>query len=273
MMRRFTRFAAVAAVAAFTLLSAAVAQEVEFKDPTGDDNGPGTYTYPTDTVYKAGSFDLTGLAVKVKGDKAVVEVTVNSNLEDAWRLGGGFSVQMVFVFIDTDGKEGSGFTKGPPGTNVMFDPKGAWDKCIILSPQPPGRARNEVETKAADMKSAIILPTRTRGSSRTISTSVDLKELGSGDPKTWGYQVVMQSNEGFPSGNDLMTRKVNEYEGQHRFGGGNDGDCDPHAMDILAGSGAGDKSEIDAQHQMLKYECNADGTAKTMATLEMIHTK
>ncbi len=47
----------------------------------------------------------------------------------------------------------------------------------------------------------------------------------------------MQSNEGFPDEADLLTRKVNEYEGQHRFGGGNDGDCDPHAMDVLAGKG------------------------------------
>ena len=270
-MRKFVRFAALAAVAAFTLLSAAVAQEVEFKDPTGDDNGPGTYTYPTDTVYKAGSFDLTGFALKVKGDKATVEVTVNSNLEDPWRMGGGFSLQMVFVFIDTDGKEGSGFTKGLPGTNVTFAPKDAWDKCIILSPQPPGRVRNEVETKAADMKSAIVIPSRTRASSRTISASVDLKDLGSGDPSTWGYQVVMQSNEGFPSEGDLMTRKVNEYEGQHRFGGGNDGECDPHVMDVIAGKGAGDKSEIDAQKEMLKFECKADGTAKTMAVLAMVH--
>jgi hypothetical protein len=59
----------------------------------------------------------------------------------------------------------------------------------------------------------------------------------------------------------LLTRKVNEYEGQHRFGGGNDGDCDPHAMDILG----------DDQKQQLTYECNADGTSKTMATLHMVH--
>ena len=50
----------------------------------------------------------------------------------------------------------------------------------------------------------------------------------------------MQSNEGFPDRTDLLTRKVNEFEGQHRFGGGNDADCDPHAMDILAGKGEGD---------------------------------
>ena len=158
MTRKFARFAALVAVTSLSLLTAATAQEVAFQDPTGDDNGPGTYTYPTDTVYKPGTFDLTGFALKVKGDKATVEVSVNSNLEDPWRMGGGFSLQMVFVFIDTDGKEGSGFTKGVPGTNVTFAPKDAWDKCIILSPQAPGRVRNEVETKAAAMKAAIVIP-------------------------------------------------------------------------------------------------------------------
>ncbi|MCI0614519.1 hypothetical protein L0244_16145, partial [bacterium] len=52
-------------------------------------------------------------------------------------------------------------------------------------------------------------------------------------------------------------------EGQHRFGGGNDGDCDPHAMDILG----------DDQKQQLAYECNEDGTSKKMATLHMVHLK
>ena len=57
----------------------------------------------------------------------------------------------------------------------------------------------------------------------------------------------MQSNEGFPAPTDLLTRKVNEYEGQHRFGGGTDSDCDPHVMDLLAGNGVGDASEVEAQ--------------------------
>ena len=94
--------------------------------------------------------------------------------------------------------------------------------------------------------------------------------LGEGDLTKWGYQVIMQSNEGFPDKTDLLTRKVNEYEGQHRFGGGNDGDCDPHVIDLLAGKAVGDKSEADAQHQMLAYECNDDGTPKKLATLKLI---
>ena len=56
----------------------------------------------------------------------------------------------------------------------------------------------------------------------------------------------MQSNEGFPDGKDLLTRKVNEYEGQHRFGGGTDSDCDPHVIDILAGNGTGAADEVAA---------------------------
>jgi hypothetical protein len=80
----------------------------------------------------------------------------------------------------------------------------------------------------------------------------------------------MQSNEGFPDKTDLLTRKVNEYEGQHRFGGGTDTDCDPHVMDVLAGKAVGDKSEIAAQHEMLAYECNPDGSVKKPATLKMV---
>jgi hypothetical protein len=43
------------------------AREDSYWDPVGDDNGPGTYTYPTDAVYKRGSFDLTELKVKSQG--------------------------------------------------------------------------------------------------------------------------------------------------------------------------------------------------------------
>jgi carbohydrate-binding DOMON domain-containing protein len=256
----------------FTALvaSAALGQEVSFKDPTGDDKGPGTYVYPTDKVYKAGSFDLTEFKMKVSGEKADFSVSVGSALEDPWGMGGGFATQMVFIFIDTDGKEGSGFTKSLPGLNVAFAPADAWDKCVILSPQPQNRVKSETETKAAWAKDAVVVPVRTRGAGRTISGTVALKDLGAGDPTKWGFQVVMQSNEGFPDKADLLTRKVNEFEGQHRFGGGNDGDCDPHAMDVLAGKGMGDKSEIEEQYKMLAYECNPDGTSKKMATLSMI---
>lgn len=242
--------------------ASARAGDLSFADPTGDDNGPGTYSYPTDTVYKPGSFDLTGLKVGWNDKKVTFDVSVNANLEDPWGMKVGFAVQMAFIFIDTDGKAGSGFTEGLPGLNIQFAADSAWDKVVILSPQGASRVKSEVETKAASMLSGIVVPGRTKGVGRTISASVDLADLGGGDPATWGYQVVMQSNEGFPASTDLLTRKVNEYEGQHRFGGGTDTDCDPHAIDIL-----GDAA---AQAAMLAYECGADGMATRKATLSMV---
>jgi carbohydrate-binding DOMON domain-containing protein len=256
--------------------SAAFGQELKFKDPTGDDKGPGKYTYPTDTVYKAGSFDLTGLTVRKSGSKVDFEVSVNSSLEDSWKMGQGFSVQMAIIFIDTDGKEGSGHVDGLPGLNVKFAPADAWDRAVILSPQLPARVKAEVSSKAAALAGSIVVPIRTKGTGRKISGSVDLKDLagdGEADITKWGYQVVSQSNEGFPEKEEILTRRVNEYEGQHRFGGGHDGMCDPHLMDVLAGDAKGDKAEADAQYAMLKYECAKDGAALSMATLTMVRAK
>jgi len=253
------------------LSTVAVGGTLTFKDPIGDDKGPGTYTYPTDAVYAPGSFDLTDFTINWSGNNVEFNVSVNDKLKDPWGMGVGFAVQMVFIFIDKDGIEGSGHTEGMPGLNIKFEPKSAWEKVIILSPQPQTRVLTEVRTKV-DPKLAkdVIVPRRTTGSGKTITASVKLDELGGGDPATWGYQVVMQSNEGFPDKTDLLTRKVNEFEGQHRFGGGNDGNCDPHVMDILAGHGEGKPEEIQLQYDMLKYECGPNGESVKMATLSVV---
>jgi carbohydrate-binding DOMON domain-containing protein len=214
---------------------------VTLPDPTGDDNGPGTYVYPTDAVYKPGSFDLTELQVVPSGDTVEFRVTVNSRIEDPWDSaawgGNGFSVQMAFIHIDTDRQPNSGVTEGLPGTNVRFAPEEAWDRVVIISPQGPTRVNSEVELKAAQHKDRVVVPKITRASGRTLTAIVDAAQLGGAPQASWGYQVLMQSNEGFPDKGDLLTRKVNEFEGQHRFGGGSDYDNDPHVLDLLTPQG------------------------------------
>ena len=253
MRRDWTKSALLVPLIGLLVCGTAIAEGVSFDDPAGDDNGPGEYVYPTDAVYTRGSFDLTKLEVKPKGKRVNVAATINANLEDPWGMGVGFATQMIFVFIDN--AEG-GHTTGLPGLNVEF--ADGWEKVVVLSPQSSGRVKQEVEAKAGAIAGDIVVPSRTNGSGRTITGSVKMADLGDGDPATWGYQVVVQSNEGFPSDTDLLTRKVNEYEGQHRFGGGTDYDCDPHVMDILG------------DHGQLAYECEADGTSKKMASLKMV---
>jgi carbohydrate-binding DOMON domain-containing protein len=257
------------ALVLFFAAGTASAAGVTYKDPTGDDKGPGTYTYPTDGVYTPGSFDLIEFSVS-EGDNPDFKVTMNDRLADPWGMGVGFATQMVFIFIDTNGEAGKGHTKSLPGLNVDFAPDSAWEKVIILSPQPASRVGAEVNAKAADLAADIVVPRRTVGSGKTISAKVKLADLGGGDPSKWGYQVVVQSNEGFPDKSDLLSRKVNEFEGQHRFGGGNDADCDPHVIDILAPKGEGAPGEAQAQYDMLKYECGADGSSVKRATLSVV---
>jgi carbohydrate-binding DOMON domain-containing protein len=249
------------AVVAALAAGRVVAEPVTFTDPSGDDKGPGNYVYPTDAVYKRGSFDLTKLDVTKSGDNVDFSVDVNSRLEDPWGMGTGFAVQMVFIFVKTG--EG-GHTATPPGVNAQFAAGNEWNKLVVLSPQRKARVVSEATAKTGAMAKDIVVPNITRGSGRTIRGSVPVAELGGdGNVEAWGYQVVMQSNEGFPAGSDFLTRKVNEYEGQHRWGGGNDGDCDPHIMDVLEGPDA-------KQADMLAYECAPDGKSVKMATLKMI---
>jgi carbohydrate-binding DOMON domain-containing protein len=211
---------------------------VTIPDPIGDDNGPGTYKYPTGAEYKPGAFDITEFQVIPQGDTVEFHVTVASRIEDPWDSkawgGNGFSVQFAIVHIDTDHVAGSGVLDGIPGTNVRFKPDEAWDRVVLISPQGPARINSEVETKAPQWKDRIVVPRLTKVQGRTLIAIVDTAALGGAPKKSWGYNVLMQSNEGFPDKGDLLTRKVNEFEGQHRFGGGTDYNNDPQVMDILA---------------------------------------
>src|SRR3972149_7157596 len=141
-MKHMWRYVVLALMATALAAPAVVAQEVSFKDPVGDDNGPGAYSYPTDKGYQPGSFDLTSFKVKVSGGKANIEVGQNSQLEDrCWAMQYGFCVQMVFVFIKTD--PNTGHTEGLPGLNVGFAPEAGRDQGTVLFPQPPSRLKHE----------------------------------------------------------------------------------------------------------------------------------
>ncbi|HTP24191.1 MAG TPA: glucodextranase DOMON-like domain-containing protein, partial [Anaeromyxobacteraceae bacterium] len=273
----FHRLLAAAALAGSLLaLPAAAENEKGFKlqDPTGDDKGPGTYTYPTDAVYKPGAFDMTEFEVIPGANQTEFRITVRTRIEDPWDSpawgGNGFSVQMVFIHIDMDHVKGSGVTMGLPGTNVRFAEDEAWDKVIIVSPQGATRVNSEIGLKAAQWKDKIIVPKVTRAQGKTLIAVVDNAQLGGPPQTTWGYQVLIQSNEGFPAKTDLLTRKVNEFEGQHRFGGGSDYDNDPQVMDILVPP---DGDPAKKQYEILsKYNHNTkEPKPEDLAVVPMVY--
>lgn len=247
---------------------------VSLKDPIGDDNGPGSYTYPTDPVYKPGSFDLVGFEVETKGNDVVFRVTLRAKIEDPWDSkswnGNGFSLQFIQVYIDSD--RSGGICEGLPGLNVRFKPESCWEKVVLLSPQGKQRLQSEISQKAAALKDRIVIPTSTRADGKTIIATVKAADLGGKPGKGFGYQVIVQSNEGYPDSKDLLTRKVNEIGGQHRFGGGSDYDCDPHVIDIIVPPAQGGADEVRLQHTVLRFQCdNSNPDASPKVELPMVY--
>lgn len=234
---------------------------VDLKDPKGDDKGPGTYVYPTDPVYRPGSFDLREVKIRTSGSKVIFKVRIATRITDPWDSkswgGNGFSLQFVQVYIDS--KPGKGHCDGLPGLNVKFKPKSCWDKVVLISPQGKARLMSEIDQKAKKFKKDIVIPIRTMARGMVLTAVVKKSDLGGTPSAKWGYQVIMQSNEGYPDGHDLLTRKVNEYQGPHRFGGGSDYDCDPQVLDILVSPAKGGAAEVQAQYKALKYHCDAKG--------------
>ena len=80
-------------------------------------------------------------------------------------MGGGFSVQMVFIFIDTDHKEGSGFTQGPAGHERHVRARGRLGQVHHpVAAVDLGRVRIRGRGQGRPtMKAAVIVPTRTQG--------------------------------------------------------------------------------------------------------------
>jgi carbohydrate-binding DOMON domain-containing protein len=266
----------IALFATCSLGGGALADVIELSDPRGDDKGPGTYAYPTDPVYRAGSFDLTGVKIEEDGDDITVDVEVSAKIEDPWKSkewgGNGFSLQFAQLYIDCDHAAGKGHLDALPGMNVRFAPESAWDKVVLISPQGKTRLSSEVGAKAASVKGDVIVPRVTRARGRTLTAIFSKSDLGR-SIKGCGVQVLLQSNEGYPDKADLLTRKVNEFAGQHRFGGGNDWECDPHVIDMLVAPAKGGDDEAAGQKAALSYTCDPRGdlSKSTLATIPMIY--
>jgi hypothetical protein len=260
-------------LSALALTTPALAGGLSFSDPKGDDNGPGSYTYPTDPAYKKGSFDLTDIAIKESGDTLEITIGINATFEDPWDSakwpspGNGFSLQMFQIYLDADGKAGSGEQNALPGMNATFAEDSRWEKVIVVSPQANKEILSRIEQKAKGLKDKIVLPSKVSAKGKKVTAIVKKSDVGFDVAKA-GVQVLVSSNEGYDKepNNGILARIVNEYEGQHRFGGGHDGDIDPNFVDCLAGKGKGGDDEKAAQAAMLKY----DAKAKKRAVLTMV---
>lgn len=190
----------------------------EIADPANDDFGPGTYTYPTDSVFGDQIFDVKSMAVSTDGTNLIFKFSFYGGLVNAWGGPNGLSLQTIDLYVDTDPGAGTGARLLLPGRNAALSEGNGWDVAIFTEGWNPAIYAPDAETlapKTVNVDFRVIVDP----DAGTVTLRVPLSVFGEGDPLNWGYVAAVLSQEGYPADGVLRVRDVNEAAEQWRFGG------------------------------------------------------
>jgi alpha-amylase/alpha-mannosidase (GH57 family) len=197
-----------------------VALFLDVEDPLGDDYGPGTYRYPTDAVFGAGSYDLTSFQVGTEDDYLVVLYEVVAPIGNPWGSPRNFSIQTFDLYIDVDPGSGTGARLLIPGRNAALEEGNGWEYGITLEGWYP--AIYVADATGSWEETSPSFDILTFGDKGKVVARIPLELLGDGDPATWGYAAVVMSQEGYPATGVRRIRDVDTAVEQWRLGGGPD---------------------------------------------------
>jgi hypothetical protein len=189
---------------------------LEIIDPERDDYGPGTYTYPSDAVFPAGSYDILNFQVGSDTENIVFKFTMRGPVENPWGSPNGLSVQTFDIYIDANG-DGQGGVNFLPGRNLALQDGFAWDYAVTVEGWDygiyvPGDAGPERIATSSDFQ-ILADPGQQR-----VTIRIPRSILGD-NPEEWKYAAMVLGQEGYPSGGVMRVRDVNQNAEQWRFGG------------------------------------------------------
>ena len=159
------------------------------QDPAGDDNGPGTYTYPTNPVYVPGAFDLTAVDVYDAGDKYAFVSTIAGNVTNPWG-GQGISHQRINVYLSNGDATA---TPALPGTNVNVEH--AWDSVVVTDGRFDGAGVYGPDGTRTSAVSLLAVP-----EAKQIVTMVPKEALGTLDPASAKLSATCGLSSTAPTG-------------------------------------------------------------------------
>ncbi len=215
---------------------------LDVTDPAGDDNGPGTYQYPTDASFHAGAFDLTRFQVLSDGTFAYLRATLR-NLDPTFGATDG--AQLLDVYVHAPGAATTSTQAAFASRNYAIAPAGAWSQRVEVQGFAPPAWVNAGGSSAG---TASVLAEQ---ADRTIT--IALPEAQFGTPASgWGFSVVLTGQDGF--GTD-QARNFTATAGGFTFGvcaaGGTAPVCSadpatvPKAVDVITPPGVSQATELD----------------------------
>jgi len=211
-------------------------------DPTGDDDGPGTYAYPTASDFAPGSFDLTGLKVNQDGTNVYIQVSI-ANLVPTF--GNNFGAQLLDVYVRNPALTPTSTAGAYPQLNYGIATADAWSERLeaqgFASPiwvgaggASLGNAQFVVDEPSKT--ATLIVPQSTFG---TVSSN-------------WVFTVTLTGQNGF---NSYQARDFTQPAGGYTFGVCKSGvsspictldpNSVPKVMDTIPPSGVSQATELD----------------------------
>jgi carbohydrate-binding DOMON domain-containing protein len=193
---------------------------LEIDDPLGDDHGPGSYVYPTDTVFAAGSYDLTRFQAGTDGDEIVFTFEVVSPIGNPWGSPSGLSIQTFDVYVDVDPGGRTGERSLIAGRNASLPAEDGWEYAVTIEGWQSAVFLAEAGGGFVETEPSIGVAVF--GDQGKVVVRVPRSVFGESEPADWGLAVAVLSQEGFPSPGVRRVRDVNPAAEQWRGGGAPD---------------------------------------------------
>ncbi len=208
---------------------------LQVQDPEGDDYGPGTYTYPTDGVFKESVYDANSFEVGFDSENLVMTFKFVGPVENPWGSAVGLSVQTMDVYIDKDPQEGTGARMLLPGRNAALMEGFGWEYAVWAegwTPQVVVPDEETLEPKQYSEASSAMTINVDIGKNAVV-IRVPLIFLGEGNPEDWAYTAVVLGQDGYPTEGVWRVRNVEAESGQWAFGGGSGGANYSRIIDLI----------------------------------------
>ncbi len=216
---------------------------LDVTDPAGDDNGPGTYQYPTSSNFAPGSFDITRFQVLQQGDTVYLRTTLR-NLVDTFGEPDG--AQLLDVYVHRPGAAATSTDAAFTSRNYSISGDDAWSQRLevqgFAGPVWQDPAGNQVGT----VRGVVASP-----AAKTITIAVPAAEFGT-PTSGWSFSVVLTGQDGF---NGDQARSFAATPQEFAFGVCAVGDTSPicslspatvpKAVDVIAPAAVSQATELD----------------------------
>jgi glucoamylase len=219
---------------------------LDVTDPSGDDNGPGNYAYPTAGDFHAGAFDLQEFKVILSPDGQTV--TFKAKIRDlSPTFGSPLGAQLLDVYVHDPSAAPSDTSTAAsfPQRNYAIDSGSAWDRLLEVQ----GFGQRFIDAHGTTLGTIGI---SSNAISRFITFSVPTSTLGGTPGSGWGFTVALTGQDGFSPD---QARAFTSTPQSYTFGVCATASADPHCtvdpgtvpklMDVLTPNGVSQADELD----------------------------